>query len=145
MRIRDGLPFPWLWGEGRRDWSLGLNGAIPLSLEFKTGASEARLDFSGLRVTDLRLETGASDTRLTLPAEAGQTRVRLQAGAASVEVQVPEGVAARVKIRGGLYSANVDIARFPKSGEANQSPDYETAHNRVDLEIETGAGSVKVY
>ncbi len=145
MRIRDGFSFPWMWGEGLRDWSFGLNGDIPLSLEFKTGASESRLDLSGLNVTDLRLETGASDTRLTLPAAAGQTRARIQAGAASVEVKVPDGVAAKVKVRGGLYSASVDTARFPKGGDDYQSPEYETASNRVDLEIETGAGSVKVY
>lgn len=145
MRIHNGFSFPWLWGEGRRDWSFGLNGSLPLSLEFKTGASESRLDLSGLKMTDLRLETGASDTRLTLPAAAGQTRARVQAGAASIEVMIPDGVAAKVKVRGGLYSANVDTARFPKSGDAYRSPDYETAANRVDLEIEAGAGSVKVY
>ena len=145
---RSQAPFfmmPWHWGPGGPlDWSFGLNGEVPLSLDLQTGASDARLDLSDLRVSDLRLQTGASATRLTLPANAGQTRAEVHSGAASVSIRVPEGVAARIRIKSGMAGIAVDRGRFPRTGDTYQSPGYETAPNKVDLYVETGVGSVDV-
>jgi len=149
MRVpSDGFPhfvMPWNWGPGGAlDWSFGLNNEIPLSLDLETGASDTRLDLTDLRVTDLRLKTGASATDLTLPASAGHTRVDIGAGAASVNIRVPSGVTARIRVKGGLAGINVDTSRFPRMGDTYQSTDYDTAPNKVDVDIETGVGSIDV-
>jgi len=137
--------FPGSWGPGNTlDWTFGLNGEVPLSLKLDTGAGEARLDLSDLRVTDLKIQTGASSTNVTLPANAGHTRAKIGAGAASVTVRVPSGVAARIRAGGGLASVNVDKNRFPRQGGVYQSPDYDMAENKVDLRIDTGVGSIDV-
>jgi hypothetical protein len=135
---------PWNWGREGLGWRVGLNGGIPLSLAFETGASEARLDLSELHVTDLRLETGASSVSVTMPASADHTQARIEAGAASVSVRVPPEVAARVRFEGGLASISVDQSRFPRTQGVYQSPDYETAEHKVDLDIRAGVGSVDV-
>jgi hypothetical protein len=137
--------FPWMWGtRNSLDWSFSLNGDIPLALRFETGAGEANLDLSGLLVTELRLETGASSTDITLPANAGYTKAKINAGAASAILRVPPGVAARIRASGGLASISVDRDRFPRQAGVYQSPDYETASNKVDLTIDTGVGSISV-
>lgn len=137
--------FPWTWGGGDAlDWTFGLNGEIPLTIQFDTGAGEARLDLTDLRVTDLKVQTGASSTDLTLPANAGHTRAKIDAGAASITVRIPTGVAARIRAGGGLASVSVDRNRFPRQGGVYESPDYETASNKVDLRIDTGVGSISV-
>jgi len=137
--------FPWMWGlGGTLDWLFGLNREIPLSLNLETGVSDTRLDLTNLRVTDLRLQTGASATDITLPANAGYTRVRIGSGAASVNVRVPSGVAARIRVSAGLAGVTVDRNRFPREGGVYQSPDYDTALNKADVSIETGVGSVDV-
>jgi hypothetical protein len=135
---------PWNWGQEGLGWRVGLNDDISLSLAFETGASDAHLDLSELRVTDLRLETGASSVSVTLPAAAGHTQARIEAGAASVSVRVPPDVAARVRFEGGLASISVDQDRFPRSQGVYQSPDYDTAQHKVDLDIRAGVGSVDV-
>ena len=136
---------PFHWGpRATLDWTFGLNGDIPLTLNLETGASDARLDLTDLRVTDLRLQTGASATRLTLPANAGHTRAEIHSGAASVTIRVPSGVAARVRIKSGMAGITVDRGRFPRTGDAYQSADYDTAPNKVDLYVETGVGAVDV-
>lgn len=136
---------PWQWWRGGGlAWSFGLNPEIPLALRLETGAGEANIDLTELRVTDLRLQTGASSTRLALPAQAGHTQARIEGGAASISVRVPTGVAARIKTSGGLASFSVDRNRFPRQGGVYQSPDYETAENTIDLQVEIGAGSVSV-
>jgi hypothetical protein len=136
---------PWGWGRQGMNWSLAVNKQVPLRIDIKTGANEADLNLTDLLVTDLRMSTGASSTRLALPASAGHTRVYVEAGAASVSVRIPENVAARIRSHGGLTSTSVDTARFLRvEGGFYQSEDYESAQNQVDLEIQSGVGSVDI-
>jgi hypothetical protein len=137
------FPGVWIGGEGLA-WKFGMSRDATLELDIETGASDARLDLTSLRVSELRLQTGASSTHITMPAEAGHTHARIDAGAASVAVRIPTGVAARVRASGGLASIHVDRKRFPRSGGVYQSPDYDTAANRVDLRVEAGVGSVDI-
>ena len=90
------------------------------------------------------METGASSTRLTLPAHAGWTRARVASGAASVEIAVPAGVAARINGQVAVGSLNVDQQRFPRRNGGYESPDFETATHRVELSIEGGVGATVV-
>ncbi len=148
LRMRgDGGPWtgPWNWGgPGSLDWDLRLNADISLEMDLETGASDSRLDLSGLQVVDLRLRTGASSTELTLPARAGHAQARVEAGAASLRVHIPAGVPARIRTEGGLSDISVDGARFPYVGDMYASPDFDTAAHRVDLMIRMGLGSVVV-
>jgi hypothetical protein len=148
MRVRVSaaqFPFPWMWGpRSTLDWTVNLNEEIPLSLDLETGASDARLDLTNLRVTDLRLQTGASSSDISMPASAGYTKATISSGAASVRVRVPEGVAARIRAGGGMADIRVDKTRFPRMGGVYQSEDYDTAENKVDIDIDTGVGSVSV-
>jgi hypothetical protein len=140
----DAFPFmSWGWSRGL-DWSLGLTREIPLSLEISMGANEAILDLTDLRLTELQVHTGASGTKISLPANAGYTRVSCEAGAAGLELKVPSGVAARIRYRGGLSSITVDSSRFPHIGGEYRSSDYDSAANKVDIDVQMGVGSVDV-
>jgi hypothetical protein len=90
------------------------------------------------------LQTGASETRVLLPRAAGATRVRAEAGAASLILEVPAGVAARIRTRMALGNSRVDEARFPRVGDGYESPDYATAVNRIDVDVQGGVGSVRI-
>jgi hypothetical protein len=137
---RYGLP----WVERRSAWTVGLSAEVPLDLKVDTGAARAVLDLGDLRVRNLDLQTGASETRVLLPRAAGATMVRAQAGAASLTLEVPVGVAARIRTRMALGSTQVDQARFPASAGGYESPDYATAQNRVDIDAQGGVGSLRV-
>jgi len=126
-------------------WTMALAKNIPLKLDLKTGASETELNLSELMVTELELDTGASSNQITLPANAGYTHLRLKAGAASVMIRVPDGVAARIHYRGGLSGINIDAGRFPLQNNDYQTPGYDTAANRVEMNIRTGVGSVDIH
>jgi hypothetical protein len=136
------------------NWTMGLNPNVPMSLNLEIGASRNFIDLQNVQAKDIRLETGASATELTLPARAGDTRAMVKSGAAEVNIRIPDGVSAVIRAHGGLASISVDTTRFPKvqggmesgfapSGEY-RSPDYEVSGNRVDLDIEMGMGSVTV-
>ncbi|HLC04998.1 MAG TPA: DUF5668 domain-containing protein [Anaerolineales bacterium] len=137
--------FPWMWGPGSAlDWRFSLSGEVSLSLDVRTGASELFLDLSQLRLTELRLETGASSCDITLPARAGLTRVSVKGGATIVRLHVPDGVAARIIDRGGLADYNVNTARFPRTENGYQSSDFDTAENKVEIDAEVGLSSVSI-
>jgi hypothetical protein len=121
-----------------------LSEAVPLTLRVESGASEAQLDLTSLRVSELRVGTGASATEIRLPSAAGTTKVRIDAGAASVKLWVPQGVGARIRAESGLSEIKVDRTRFPRQGIYHQSADYETAANKVDVTVQMGVGSVEV-
>lgn len=137
--------FPFTWSPGTTlDWSFGLTRDIPLTLDFESGASETRLNLRELRLTELRIKTGASSTNIDLPANAGHTRVFIESGAASVNITVPEGVAARIQTKGALSTTQIDTQRFPQSGGLYQSVDYETAANKVEMDVQMGVGSINI-
>src|SRR4029079_13256371 len=96
---------------GPFDWDVQLSPAIPLAIQVATGASKNVLDLSGLRATEVILNTGMSDTDLTLPAAGGFTTAEGHAGLADVTIRVPAGVAACIRGAVGLGSLNVDRAR----------------------------------
>jgi hypothetical protein len=135
-----GLP----WLDRRSVWDLGLTGEVPLDLRLETGASRTLLDLREARLRRLDLQTGASETRVVLPGNAGTTEVRAEHGAASLTFEIPTGVAARIRTRMAIGSSHVDEARFPRVGDLYQSVDYGTAANRVDLDVQGGVGSLRI-
>ncbi|HEX7471983.1 MAG TPA: hypothetical protein VF323_02795 [Candidatus Limnocylindrales bacterium] len=133
---------PWL-DHGSR-WDVGLTAEVPLDLRLDTGANRATLDLRDLRLRTLELHTGASETRVLLPRAAGATSVRTESGAASLTLEVPLGVAARIRSRMALGSSHIDQARFLRVADGYESPDYATSPNRVDIDVSGGVGSVSV-
>lgn len=148
-RVRLAPPAPpsgWSLNRAPYTWTMGVSGEVPLRLRVETGAADAELDLTRLRLAELRLRTGASETRVVLPAAAGVTLVDAEGGAAAIHFRVPDGVAARIRTSIALGSSDVDLARFPRtaSGEAWESPDFATAANRVEVNVRGGIGSVSV-
>ena len=134
----------WPWLDHRSSWTVGLTAEVPLDLRVDAGASRNVLDLRDLKLRNLDLHTGASDTRILLPRGAGATSVRVETGAASVVIEVPDGVAARIKTRVVLGSVEIDETRFPPVAGGYESRDYATAENRVDIDVRGGVGSLKV-
>jgi hypothetical protein len=135
-----GLP----WLDRGFTWVVGVTTEVPLDLRVDAGASRNVLDLRSLRLRGLDLHTGASDTRIVLPEAAGSTSVRAETGAASLTIEVPEGVAARIRTRVVLGSVQVDEFRFPPVAGGYESRDYATATNRVDIDVQGGVGSLRV-
>lgn len=145
LKMRSPAQF-WTWGPGDTlEWDVHLNRDLPLSLKVDSGASASIFDLSDLKVTDLDIDTGASSTEITLPAHAGMTNVDIDTGAASLKLHIPTDVAARIRVKSGLASVNINPNRFPRlEGGTYQSSDYATATNRADITINTGVGAIEV-
>ena len=139
LRPPDGLP-----STDGREWDVALNEAIPLTLNLNTGASETLLDLTPMQLRRLDVRTGAGRVEIDLPNAAGQTTVNIEGGAGEVIARVPAGVAARVSGVAVLGGLEVDEGRFTRVGDGWQSPDYESAANRVEIAVRFGAGRVQI-
>jgi hypothetical protein len=136
----ESLPF---WGGAPLHWDVGITAQIPVDLAITTGASRSQIDLSTLHVRRLDLHTGASETTVRLPAS-GSTSFHAETGVAALTVEVPEGVAARIASRMTMGTTRVDETRFPRALTGWQSADYETAANRIDIDLQGGLGSITV-
>ncbi len=137
----------WFFSGGDRSdtWHIHLSPDIPMELKIKTGASDSTIDLSRLKLTKLNIDTGASQLSVILPGSTGWTTIAaIKAGAANLDIRVPQTAAARITTQSGLSSTNIDLQRFPKVGAYYQSPDYDRAINKIDLQIETGVANVRV-
>ena len=147
MRMAEGaLPMVFPWGSWNRlRWDFRLSGAVPLSIKVKGGAGTLDLNLRDLRVTELKMDGSLGTATLVIPARAGHTRAAIEGGVGTLSIRIPEGVAAHIQTSPGLGTITVNRERFPASGkQIYQSPNYDTAENRVDVRVEGGVGTVTV-
>jgi len=110
----------------------------------EAGASSLDIDLRDVLATHVQLETGASSANVTVPAR-GTSILDVEAGAASVNIHVPESTAARIRVKEGVSAVSVDTNRFPRLDSVMyQSPNFDTAVDRAEINIEAGLGSVSV-
>lgn len=142
VRMRPGsdfFPLPPFGFHDQRDWDVSFNPEIPIRLGMNMGANKSMVDLSGLNITDIKLKSGASETNLTLPAH-GRLNADFEVGAASLTIIVPEGMAVRARAEIGAGDFSMDRSRFP----SNESPDFASAANAVDIHVKGGAASVRI-
>ena len=117
---------------------------VATSLDLNYGAGEFVIDLTSVRITDARINAGASSLELRLPKPSGDVPITVNAGASSVLVIVPEGVEARVTTTGALVSLRSETPRVTVSGSSGETPGYAAAKDRVSVRITAGASSVTV-
>ena len=144
INVEAGPSFIPFLGPSEGVWRFQLTQEVPLTLVVEAGASSINIDLGDVLATRVQLKTGASSSNVVLPAR-GVSILDVEAGAASVNIRVPETAAARIRVQEGVTSVNVDTNRFPRlDAGLYQSPDYDTATNRAEINIESGLGSVMV-
>jgi hypothetical protein len=135
--------FPFFTSRVAYNWDVALNQNIPISLRFNVGANKSVIALRDMNLIDLKLKAGASDIDLILP-ERGRFKADFDLGAASLTLTIPDGVSARIRASLGAADLNIDKTRFPKVNSVYQSPDFETAENAIDININAGAASIKI-
>jgi len=138
---------PFLGPDGG-EWRFQLTQEVPVAIKVDAGASSMDFDMTDIRLSFLGVDTGASSLKVKLPANAGHTLVDIEAGAASIDLLVPAGVGARIRFDQGVSSMDIDEQRFPffaASANLRQSADYDSAANKVEINLEGGASSIRIH
>jgi hypothetical protein len=130
---------------GPRDetWRFGLTPAVPLDLEVSMGLGLIEADLTGLDIASLDVELGLGQVVITLPAE-GSFSGNVSGAIGQMIVVIPEGSAVRIRMTtaiGGMRTP--DGGRSIDVGDKEYtSPNYETAQDRIDLQIEQAIGAI---
>jgi Cell wall-active antibiotics response 4TMS YvqF/Domain of unknown function (DUF5668) len=136
------IGLPYFMDSQNSDWKLGLSPNIPLVLRIKTGVGKSEIDLSKLRVTDFTLEGGVGAMSITLPAT-GRVMARIESGVGSTKIRIPNGMKARIRASSGIGEVRV-LGSYERDGDVYTSSGFETASNRLELEIKGGIGQITV-
>jgi len=124
-------------------WDLKFTRRIPLDMSVDAGVGKVEIDLRDLKATTFSLKTGVGEVTVTVPAAAGKTRGSVDMGIGSITVLVPHGVAAQIDVSRALCTVRVD-KRFVRSGDIYETSDYDTATNKIELDITCAIGTITV-
>lgn len=128
------------WGPST--WDLRLSDQIPMKLTIDTGVGDARVDLTGLQLTDLAVDTGVGSTEITLP-DQGKFRVEVDSGVGDLTLRVPKGLSARIRVDQGVGKLSVD-GDFVRSEKEYRSPNFADAQHRVEIDVDGGVGAIRI-
>lgn len=155
-------------------WHVYLNGQIPLDLSVDASLGSSELDLSGLKLTDLNIDTSMGSMIVTLPVSAEAYAVDINGSAGSLEMTLPENTnltlhydgsagsaefilpsnqALRVEVLdGGLGSVNLPshLVRVSGSVDAQEGvwevTDFDSATYKILIIIShVGPGSINIH
>lgn len=89
-----------------------LNPAVLVSLEANLGAADARLDLGGIRLSDLHLESGATQATVSFsqPNQIRCSTMTIEAGAAELDLeQLGNSRCATITVSGGMGQVTLDL------------------------------------
>ncbi len=123
-------------------WNLGLTPDIPLDLDASMGAGEMELELREVAVASLDASQGVGELKVILP-EGVSMDGDISQAIGEIVIFVPEGVAVRVEVSKAI--SNLDVpGDFEKRGDYYYSPDYETADEKIDLDVSQAIGNIEV-
>lgn len=164
---QSGFRFPWEDCNGATEWQIHLNPTVSSDITAHTGGGNVKLNLAGLVLTRLAADAGGGNMDVILPENAanldvaaktgagnvtveigsgtkGTGIVNANSGAGNVVVRVPSGIAAKIHATSGMGQVIVDSAFGKLDGKTYQSPDYDSAANRIEITVQSGAGNVTV-
>lgn len=112
-------------------------------IKVEMGAGEAIFDLREYKVRNLKFEGGAASFEAKIGSRLPLTDVVVETGVANVEIDVPEASACRIVVDSGLSSK--DFIGFVKQADGTyETPNYNTAANKVRINLKGGLSSFEV-
>lgn len=174
VRIDTRTPNGWFldpanWNQFDEDdqWELALSPNIPLKLEIDAASGEGSYQLQQLQLRDFAFDGGSGaftvvmpdgkydanidlasgSSSWTLPAR-GSGQFTFDGGSGSFNLFIPQGVEAQIAVDGGSGSfeadARFELVRGDREDGIWETAGYDSAENRLDINLDIGSGSVSV-
>lgn len=139
-------------GAGRSE--LNLRGLNITGLRLQGGVGQMNLSLpTSVDGYDVRIQGGVGETRLDVPANT-TSNIEIQGGVGQIVLNAPSNVALRLRSRGGIGTVNVS-SRFTRTagGDSDfelgktgtwETPDFESAAHKIEIDYVGGVGSLRV-
>lgn len=136
----------WVMGGGQGAAEVRLSTAIPWQITIQGGLSEVEALLGNLNLAGLEVKGGLSTIHLELPVPSRIVPIRISGGASQVTVRRPQGVAARVHLKGWASEFVFDDQTFSNLGNdvRLQSTGYKASGPCYDIEVASSASAVTI-
>ena len=122
---------------------ISLNENPTYSLDLEIGAAKSYFNLIPFNIKNLVLQTGATDTKIKLGNKSDLTYVNVEIGAASLQIYVPK--TSGCKITGDMVMMSKELSGFlSDDSDYYYTDNYETANNKIIIEIQGGISSFEV-
>ncbi len=135
---------PWAACNGATTWQIHLNPTVPSDLTAHSDGGNVTMNLAAMALTRLSADTGGGNMEVVLPDNAADLSVTAKSGAGNVTVHVPSGVAAKIHATTGAGKVTVDSPFSKIDDQTYQSSDYDSAAHKVEITVNSGAGTVSV-
>jgi hypothetical protein len=159
--------FPWQTCNGATEWQIHLNPSVPSDISLYTGGGNVRLNLADMAVTHVLARTGGGNVDVFLPDNAANLRMTAKTGGGNVTIAVgsgitgkividahsgggnlsirlPAGIAARIQATSGMGKVVVDPSFVRLDKKIYQTSNYDSAADKVEITLDSGAGNVAV-
>lgn len=127
----------------RNNVQVQLNQNPVWDFEFGFGAAKAYFDLTEYKVRNILLNSGAANTTLKIGDKYDMTNIKIEMGAAKLRIYIPYD--SGCKIKSDLVLSSKSMKDFNKLDSGNYvTPNYDSAENKIDIEIDAGVSSFKV-
>ncbi|HEV8230025.1 MAG TPA: DUF5668 domain-containing protein [Candidatus Limnocylindria bacterium] len=131
-------------GSNPASFTLKIASDVKTALEINAGAGEFDVDLHDVSVTSADLNVGAASLTLILPKPSGNVSVTIDAGASSINIEVPDGVEARITTSGALLTMRSTNARLAVSGSTAETSGYAASRDHVTVRVTAGVSSISI-
>jgi hypothetical protein len=127
----------WSWRAwGAKDWDIRLTNRVPLNLRIYGQATEAELDLSDLRITNISLETKAGNFEIKLGDLVDQVNGTIDSDACRLHLVIPEGTGLRIENHSQLTSTRFSDISILKYDNIYKTANFEQADRKITLSLE---------
>ena len=133
----------WNFGKMRNRADIQLNADPVWSIYVEIGAASVDFDLSPYKVEELRIDAGASSTKVKLGDRSEETTVRVKTGASSTRIDVPESAGCEVRLQTALSGKRIRGFEKVRSNRY-QTPNFETAKKKISVVVEAGVSQITV-
>jgi len=113
------------------------------NINLEVGAAAVNFDLSSFKVKKVNMESGAASLKLKLGDKYPETRVNIEAGASEIVVKIPKESGCDVEVSAVFSGKKLD--GFEKLDHGHyQTPNFNTAANKVYLEINAAVSSYSI-
>lgn len=139
-------------GAGRSE--LSLRGLNVTNLRLQGGVGQMNLSLpAAVEGYDVQIQGGVGETRLDLPVNT-TSGIKIQGGVGQIIINTPSDIALRLRSRGGIGSVSVP-SRFIRTAGGDgdfdlgktgtwETPNFEAAAHKIEIDYEGGVGSLRL-
>jgi hypothetical protein len=129
--------------KGRQlDWDLAFTTSIPLDLDAELAVGELTVDLRGYQLEGLSVSVVIGQATIRLP-EKGRFDASIKGVIGETVIVVPDGMEVRLNTNALLGGVEVP-SDYKRVGDAYQSPGYNSASQRIDIDVDQVIGKITV-